>query len=175
MSAGCPAPPFHAAAWLRAVGRGLRPGAQSFLHVGFLLPGRAARMYLVPTAATPSPTWPATSDPNEFIRRSVHRKYRISERRRCRGAGATPGAPPLPWASTTATSTCGTQRTGDDQPAPSAEEDLGGVGGRCRSGRYRAPRGPGRDRYERPELGRRPNGFRPPPEHQVNDGKVRRA
>jgi len=50
---------------------------------------------------------------------------------------------PLLWASTTAaaTSTCGTQRLGDDQPAPSAEEDLAGVGGRCRSGRDRDPRG----------------------------------
>jgi hypothetical protein len=36
-------------------------------------------MYLVPTAATPSPTRPATPDPNEFIRQSVRRKYRISE------------------------------------------------------------------------------------------------
>jgi hypothetical protein len=82
---------------------------------------------------------------------------------------------PLPWASTTATSTCGTQRTGDDQPAPSAEEDVAGVDGRCRSGRYRGPRGPGRDRYERPELGRRPKRVQTSPGHQVNDGKVRRA
>ncbi len=94
--------------------------------------------------------------------------------RLARSRSARTGAP-LPWASTTATSTCGTQRTGDDQPAPSAEEDVAGVDGRCRSGRYRGPRRPGRDRYERPELARRPKRVQTSPEHQVNDGKVRRA